>query len=879
MAAGEVRLSAVYSGTAGIMGADLPNLADANNRTWWQTTGVSYPHAVMDAGVPVGITRVRIGMLGGYEGQILNSAIQCSTTPFATLGTPPAFIQGGTNRSSSSGTTGTVTLSGTCTSTDCIIVSVLWDGVSANPTITDSAGNSYGAAITSVAGGVGKQAIYACPSIASAANDTITATFGSSTSFWQLMAIEFGGLATSALVNASAAVHASSSSSVSVPITTSAPGVILSTWVHAGGNPNFSLTPGTGFFIQLNATQAFGGWEMAGYQDAIGSNTVTATLDSARESWAITLALNPLYPVLKTFTASPNIGQLIDEFALTTSPSLFRYFRYTSGAGENGLVADLDFITQYASGATCAAVDPVISTPQGQWQFDTSVNVTITSLTTDASIYYTLDGSTPTAGSTLYTAPFVLSSTATVKAIAISSGISNSRVTSKKIYIPFSIIPTDIPQNDDRGYRTWALCPYIFKDPVSKYWYLYGMNDDQPGVYSFGYQGINVYKSADLRNWQFRGTVARVNLAQQAGFQTYYQRPVVLYNALNNNYVMWLNGVNFAPLTMTPTTSTSPEGPFTAGTTYTTINGLTSLTDYCIFQDDDSTAWLSYQTYQTTNGFCQLSADYTAPTTNFAHYNMVNAFGGFMEAPHMFKRAGLYYLIYSGTTGWQPNANNYAIASHPLGPWRQMGNPFKPVPGGVNGTYTDYTIAYDTQSGYVLKIPGRDDGTGYGAYMYMGDSWNNGVPSNQQSSTTLNQDAYTTVALPLVFNGINMSISWRPNWSYDQFLPSTITPFIKPLEPSGVKITGTTLTWINNELGPYALYVDSASDPLFKTNYITYPQAIGTTSFSNVSNSLYYRIRAVNHAGSNSSGPVTLLNVSTPVVTISGPDWTGIPSP
>ncbi|GAC1675290.1 MAG: hypothetical protein PVS2B2_10120 [Candidatus Acidiferrum sp.] len=77
-------------------------------------------------------------------------------------------------------------------------------------------------------------------------------------------------------------------------------------------------------------------------------------------------------------------------------------------------------------GGAIQAAAPVIS-PASQ-SFNTSLQVTITESTTGASIYYTTDGSTPTTASTKYTAPFTLTTTATVNAIAAGPGILASSV-------------------------------------------------------------------------------------------------------------------------------------------------------------------------------------------------------------------------------------------------------------------------------------------------------------------------------------------------------------------------------------------------------------------------------------------------------------------
>src|ERR1700688_2779299 len=71
---------------------------------------------------------------------------------------------------------------------------------------------------------------------------------------------------------------------------------------------------------------------------------------------------------------------------------------------------------------------PTISTTAAQ---NGAVIVSLASSTSGATIYYTVDGSTPNASSQQYFAPFLVASNLTVKSIATASGDSASNIASR----------------------------------------------------------------------------------------------------------------------------------------------------------------------------------------------------------------------------------------------------------------------------------------------------------------------------------------------------------------------------------------------------------------------------------------------------------------
>ena len=84
--------------------------------------------------------------------------------------------------------------------------------------------------------------------------------------------------------------------------------------------------------------------------------------------------------------------------------------------------------------------------------YTTAQTVTISSSTQGTSIYYTTDGTEPTTGSTLYSDAITVSSTTTIKAIAVKSGMKNSTVSSASYTI--NIAPAFVAVTDITGVAT-----------------------------------------------------------------------------------------------------------------------------------------------------------------------------------------------------------------------------------------------------------------------------------------------------------------------------------------------------------------------------------------------------------------------------------------
>ena len=546
-------------------------------------------------------------------------------------------------------------------------------------------------------------------------------------------------------------------------------------------------------------------------------------------------------------------GLLFNEYPISTGGLTYRYYRIINNLN-TWIFADIDFIGCYTSGVSAQAAAPTITPPGGN--FDLPIRVRISSLTLDASIYYTLDGSTPTTSSTLYTGPFTVPNSNTqVNAIAVSSSLGNSRITTSYFFCP-SLFYSHQFRYDDRNFRLTSSTGCLFFDPIGKYWYNYLVcrNETPRGAPN----GVNVYRSADLRNWKYMGVVCDAPAgAQQNSTMTLLGRCQVFYCATTSLYVMW-GGDN---VTKVVYTSTAPDAsaPWTLVKTYTSTSPMADgyansgdIGDLGSFIDDDGKIYIIYNHHSDSNtAFSQLDpatlTNTLGPGVNNASYTLVG------EAHTVFKRGRTYFYMYSGLTGLNYNLNHYATASSPIGPWRGNTNPFQP------NTSPPANLSFNSQTDQVIKIPGR----GGDAYIWISDDL-------QPAS---NSEAFATkLIMPIVFTSSSTyTLRWRSGSWFDgtPCSPWNIdrrwrTVSGAPAAPSNLTTSGSRLSpalhWTNNELGGHMLYVDIANDRAFNKVIASELLAPGTTTFTDTvppaGRKIYYRIRAVNASGTSSSKAV-----------------------
>jgi len=305
--------------------------------------------------------------------------------------------------------------------------------------------------------------------------------------------------------------------------------------------------------------------------------------------------------------------------------------------------------------------------------------------------------------------------------------------------------------------------------------------------------GVHCYSSDNLYNWKDEGIVLKVSDDAESPIVKgcIIERPKVIYNKKNNQFVMWfhheLKGMGYDaaktglavadkvigpytyihsinpnkgdwPLNVRPVhkqpvpETTEPSycgGPGCLPAHPDTVNILgrdfqkgQMSRDMTLFVDDDDTAYHIHSSEEnSTMHISKLSDDYLSLTDEFV-WVFPNRY---MEAPSIFKHKGKYYFIASGCTGWAPNEARLAVADNIYGPWTELGNPCV-----VDGKET----TFDSQSTYILPVHGKEN-----AFIFMADRWR---PENAIDGRY--------IWLPVQFNKKgNPYLEWMDEWNFAVF--------------------------------------------------------------------------------------------------------------
>ncbi|MGV9268339.1 RICIN domain-containing protein [Kitasatospora sp. NPDC003701] len=267
---------------------------------------------------------------------------------------------------------------------------------------------------------------------------------------------------------------------------------------------------------------------------------------------------------------------------------------------------------------------------------------------------------------------------------------------------------------------------------VGQYYYWFGENRNADN--SFRY--VSAYRSRDLKTWEFRNNVlTQATDPELAGANI--ERPKVMYNATTRQFVMWMHkegsATDYSQARAAVAVSSTVDGDYSWRGSFRPLGEMSR--DITTFVDDDGTGYMISAANENRDlHVYRLTPDYTGIDAQVQ--SLWN--GWSREAPAMFKRNGVYFLLTSGATGWTPNQQMYGTATSITGAWSDVRNV------GDGSTYA-------SQTSFVLPV----QGTGGTDYLYLGDRWGNATGG------TVNDSQY--VWLPLEFpTDTTMTMGYSP---------------------------------------------------------------------------------------------------------------------
>ena len=252
---------------------------------------------------------------------------------------------------------------------------------------------------------------------------------------------------------------------------------------------------------------------------------------------------------------------------------------------------------------------------------------------------------------------------------------------------------------DDRGQHVQAHGGGILKFGEVYYWF----GEDRSQTNSRITKCVACYSSTNLAQWTFRNQVVKLTDPENLGRGWVLERPKVFYNDKTKKFVMYAHidgrgGYKFASVAVF--TCDTVDGNYQYLKSFRPLDHESR--DIGQFVDDDGAAYLIFEDRPFGFRIAKLSDDYLTVEKEICLIPQ------HMEGGALVHYQGLYYVIGSALTGWNPNPNKYATAKSLAGPWSE----FKDIaPPDVN--------TYGSQSTMMVKVVGTKTTT----VIFMGDLW------------------------------------------------------------------------------------------------------------------------------------------------------------
>lgn len=328
------------------------------------------------------------------------------------------------------------------------------------------------------------------------------------------------------------------------------------------------------------------------------------------------------------------------------------------------------------------------------------------------------------------------------------------------------------------------------------YWYGENKERTKPGS-GIWVWGVRAYSSTDLYNWTDVGLIippdtqdptSPLNPASQT------DRPHILYNARDKKFVCWVKTMEKdGGQTRSVLTADQFTGPYRMVRKTIQPLGMNAGDFDLVVSPSDGKAYQYFKRVHSELICADLTADYSDISGYYStHFPLVSP-PFVREAPAHFQRGGKHYLFTSGTTGYHPNPSQIAMADTFHGPWTTLGNPH------LNDRSK---TSFNSQICSVFRHPAKQD-----LYIALADRWIPNLPqlaggafengqgydliagvfqkyfSGHRVELTeaeknyvaavpmenLDTSVATYVWLPIRFDKGQPYISWRDEWSLDEF--------------------------------------------------------------------------------------------------------------